>query len=179
VAVDMNMDSRVDPAPVIRATSIPGIGLRACRESDLAFLEKLFATTREAELRQLGDWADAQKAEFVRSQFQLQHDHYTQHYPGATLDVVLEGDLPIGRWYVHRGRNEIRLMEVTLLPEKRNRGIGSALTGELLAEAAGSGVPVVLHVEARNPARHLYERLGFSVSSDPGAAYQRLEWNPS
>lgn len=166
------------PDPAERPTAIPGITLRAHREDDLEFLHRLFATTREAEMRQLVDWTDEQKEAFVASQFQLQHDHYTRHYPGASLDIVLEHGDPIGRLYVYRVPSEIRLMEVTLLPEKRNRGIGGTLTRSILAEAAESNRPVVLHVEHWNPAVRLYQRLGFVARGTSDAVNQRMEWWP-
>ena len=162
-----------------RSTEIPGIALRAYREDELEFLYELYATTRADEMDLLLDWTDSQKESFVRAQFQLQHDHYPRHYPGATLDVVLEWGEPIGRLYVYRVPSEIRLMEVTLLPEKRNRGIGGALTREILADAESSGRPVVLHVEPWNPAVRLYERLGFVAKDDVGLNSRRMEWWPS
>ncbi len=162
-----------------RPTGIPGIALRAYREDELEFLYELFATTRADEMDLLLDWTDAQKESFVRSQFQLQHDHYKRHYPGASLDVVLERGNPIGRLYVYRAPSEIRLMEVTLRPEKRNRGLGGALTREILAEAEASGRPVVLHVEPWNPAMRLYERLDFVAKEEGDVHSRRMEWWPT
>jgi ribosomal protein S18 acetylase RimI-like enzyme len=158
----------------MRATSVPGLCLRAYREEELGFLYELYASTRADDMRRLVDWNDGQKQAFVRSQFELQHGHYTKHYPGASLDVVFENGAPIGRLYVYRAANEIRLMEVTILPARRNCGIGGALTREILSEAAGSGRPVVLHVESWNPAMRLYERLGF-VAVGEGGVHQRME----
>lgn len=150
--------------------------LRPHTAEDLEFLCALYATTRERELA-LVDWTDDQKAAFVRMQFEAQHAHYTRYYGGADLDVVLERGERIGRLYVHRSAGELRLMEVTLLPERRGRGVGGALTEELLAEAAGSGRLVVLHVEDDNPAKRLYERLGF-VEAGVEGIYRRMEWRP-
>ena len=165
------------PTGPTRPTSIPGIDLRPYGEDDLEFLYQLYATTRADEMGQLLDWTDDQKRVFVRSQFQLQHDHYTKNYPGATLDVVIEDGERIGRLYVYRVPSEIRLMEVTLLPEKRNRGLGGALTRDVVSEAASSKRPVVLHVESWNPARRLYERLGFVDVEEVGINL-RMEWRP-
>ncbi len=141
------------------------------------FLLDLYATTRADEMRNLVDWTPAQKEEFIRSQFQLQHTHYTKHYPGATLDIVVEGSRPIGRLYVYRVPSEIRLMEVTLLPEKRNLGIGAELTRGIQREASASGRPIILHVETWNPALRLYRRLGFVEVAEEGINLQ-MEWRP-
>jgi ribosomal protein S18 acetylase RimI-like enzyme len=74
---------------------------------------------------------------------------------------IIETEHPIGRFYVHRGTEEIRLIDVALLSAWQRRGIGSAYVDALLAEAKGAGLPVSLHVEPQNPARRLYLRAGF------------------
>ena len=162
-----------------RPTTVPGIALRAYREDELEFLHELYATTRGDEMRLLVDWTDDQKESFVRSQFQLQHEHYTKYYPGTTFDLVLERGAPIGRLYVYRAPSEIRLMEITLLPEKRGQGIGGALTREIQAEAESSERPVILHVEPWNAALRLYERLGFVAKEDVSVNNRRMEWWPT
>lgn len=166
----------LESAPGCRSTSLPGVTLRTFRPDELEFLLRLYATTREDELRRV-DWSDAEKRAFVRSQFELQHTHYQTHYAGADFDVILERGEPIGRIYVYCSPSEIRLMEITLLPERRNRGIGGALTAALCEEAARSGRRVVLHVEPWNPAHRLYARLGFEDAGEEGA-YRRMEWSP-
>lgn len=133
--------------------------------SDLAFLCALYASTRAEELAPV-PWPDEVKAAFLRSQFEAQHAHYHQHYAGANFDVIMlddapHGGVPIGRLYVHRTPGEFRLMDIALLPEYRNQGIGSALIEAVLAEADAAGVFVGLHVERFNPAYRLYSRLGF------------------
>jgi len=50
------------------------------------------------------------------------------------------------------------LLFVAVDGEQRGQGIGAALVREALAHCEGA---VKLHVEHDNPARHLYERLGF------------------
>ena len=68
-------------------------------------------------------------------------------------------------------------MDIALLPEHRGAGIGSAVLRGLLAEAAAAGKPVRIHVERLNPARRLYERLGFAPIEDKGV-YYLMEWRP-
>jgi predicted GNAT family acetyltransferase len=48
----------------------------------------------------------------------------------------------------------------------------------VLAEADAAGKRVTIHVERLNPARRLYERLGFSVAEDKGV-YLFLERLPA
>ena len=69
-------------------------------------------------------------------------------------------------------------MDIALLPEHRNRGLGGALVRELLDEAAAAGCLVSLHVEENNPARRLYQRLGFRDVADV-SFYKLMHWEPA
>ncbi len=165
-----------------RDTRPAGITLRPARhdgeEDDLPFLFRVYAAARADEIAQAVHWTDAQKDGFLRSQFELQHAHYHDHFPKARYHVICESGQPIGRLYVDRGDDEMRLMDIALLPEYRGHGIGGALVAEVLEEARTAGIRVTLHVEATNPAKQLYERQGFRVVEDVGV-YERMEWRPS
>lgn len=146
------------------------------KPGDLEFMYEVYASTREAELA-LTTWDHAQKEEFLRMQFNAQHTYYQEYYPKASFQVVLADGQPAGRLYVDRWPDQIRVMDIALLPQFRNAGIGSMLLKELLAEGALSGKPVTIHVEMYNPALRLYERLGFSKIGERGV-YYLLEWRP-
>jgi GNAT superfamily N-acetyltransferase len=144
------------------------ITLRPMRwPKDEPFLQSLYASTRAEELAQ-APWSDEQKAAFCRMQFAAQHQHYQEHYVGARWDVIeLEG-APIGRLYVARWADEIRIVDIALLPGYRGRGVGSRLIKRVLAEGEAAGKPVTIHVEQFNPAMQLYERLGFEKVGEVG-----------
>lgn len=153
-----------------------GIVLRPAGEGDKALLASFYATTREEELRQV-DWSIEQKKAFTDWQSQQQELHYATHYPAAERLVVMHGE-PIGRIYVDTTSREVRLMDVTLLPEHRNHGLGSRLMQQLLAYSDGLGRPASLHVEPFNPAKRMYERLGFRVVETRGL-YEFMQRAPS
>ena len=67
-----------------------------------------------------------------------------------------------------RTDDELRIVDIALLPQWCNRGIGSALVTALQGEAAAAGKPLRIHVERFNPALRLYERLGFRQIEDGG-----------
>ncbi|MEA2564718.1 MAG: hypothetical protein QOH06_6222 [Acidobacteriota bacterium] len=154
------------------------VTLRPIREEDLEFLLRLYATTRADEMAMVTDWTDEQKEWFVRMQFQAQHAWYQEHYGDAQFDLVLMDGVPAGRLYVHRRASEIRLVDISLMPELRGGGIGSALLRELMAEAEAAGKPLTIHVEKYNPAMRLYLRLGFKPIEDRGP-YDLMEWKPA
>jgi len=153
------------------------VTFRGATPDDEEFLYRVYASTREEELRPV-PWDDVQKEEFLRMQFRAQDTHYRKHYTDARYDVILLDGLPIGRLYVDRRQDEIRIIDIALLPENRRAGIGGAIIRDLLAEAADRGVPVRIHVEQNNPAMKLYDRLGFVKVGEAGV-YFLMEWSPS
>jgi ribosomal protein S18 acetylase RimI-like enzyme len=150
------------------------IALRPIRPDDRPFLLSVYASTREPELATV-EWDAAQKAAFVEMQFEAQHAYYQEHYEGAALDVILVNDQPAGRLYVAREEDEIRIVDIALLPDFCNRGVGTTLLRGLQSEAAAAGKPLRIHVERFNPALRLYERLGFTSIADRGV-YLFMEW---
>jgi ribosomal protein S18 acetylase RimI-like enzyme len=153
-----------------------GITLRPVSSSDRDFLLHVYASTREEELAPV-PWTEAQKAAFIEQQFEAQDRHYREHYAGASLDVVEWDGAPAGRLYVARWSDEIRIIDITLLPEFRGRGIGTRLLRGLLDEAARARRRVSIHVEKHNPALRLYARLGFAPIADRGV-YLLMEATP-
>jgi GNAT superfamily N-acetyltransferase len=146
------------------------VTLRPITPDDLPFLYRVYASTREEELA-LVDWEPAQKEAFVRMQFTAQHRFYQEQFPAASYQVVLTGDQPVGRLYLDRRAEEICIVDIALLPEARNGGIGTGLLKDVLAEADRAGKPVRIHVEQFNPAQRLYLRLGFQKIGETGVYF--------
>jgi len=151
--------------------------LRPVSDGDREFLVELYASVREQELSQV-PWDDATKRAFIEQQFAAQDAHCRGNYPGATLDVVEVDGSRAGRLYVHRGPSDIRIMEIALAPGFRGRGIGTSLLQDLMAEADSSGRKLSIHVEMNNPARSLYDRLGFEPAGEHGV-YVLMERPPA
>lgn len=146
---------------------MPSVTLRPVEPGDESFLERVYGSTRAEELAQV-PWTDEQKAAFVHHQFTAQSAHYAEHYKGMSADVVVVDGEPAGRLLVARWAEEIRIVDITLLPEFRGAGTGSGLLGELVAEARSAGKRLSIHVEMNNPAMRLYERLGFRPAGESG-----------
>jgi ribosomal protein S18 acetylase RimI-like enzyme len=151
--------------------------LRPAGEGDRDFLLAVYASTREDELAPM-PWSDEQRRAFVAFQFDAQDAAY-RAYPDATFSVVEVGGVPAGRLYVARWAEEIRIVDVALLPAFRGRGVGGALLSALCREADASGRRLTIHVEAENRARRLYERMGFRVVEAVGPVYLLLERSAS
>jgi len=143
---------------------------RPANDDDLPFILTVYASTRAEEMAQV-PWSDEQKSAFLSSQLEAQHSYYAQVFTSAAREVVLVDGKPAGRLYVNRGEDEIHVIDIALLPPFRNRGIGSQLLGEVLAEGERTGVKVTIYVEKRNPAKRLYQRLGFEVIDQDDVYY--------
>jgi ribosomal protein S18 acetylase RimI-like enzyme len=154
----------------------PDIAFRPITSEDTEFLYTVYAKTRTEELAVV-NWTEPQKEAFLRSQFNAQHQDYQGNYRGGDFLVVLQNGRPIGRLYLARLEREILIIDIALLPEYRNAGIGSAILKDILAEGARGGKRVSIHVEMFNPALALYERLGFRKLREHGV-YYFMEWSP-
>ncbi len=143
-----------------------GLAVRPIEDSDRGLVAEIYATTRAEELAGV-PWDAEQKRAFTDAQSRQQEAHYGLHYPGAERLLVVAIGEPIGRIYVDTA-SEVRLMEVTLLPPWRNRGVGTHLTRIVVEYADTLRRPASLHVEPFNPAKRMYERLGFVVSETRG-----------
>jgi ribosomal protein S18 acetylase RimI-like enzyme len=146
------------------AASARRIELRPSAPADGAFLTRVYASTRPAELALLA-WSPARQAAFVDSQAALQQRAYADRHAGSGFEIVIVDGTPVGRLFLARGETESRVVDIALLPEHRGAGIGTQLLGSVLAQAAARGVGVVLDVDPGNPARRLYARLGFVVEA--------------
>jgi ribosomal protein S18 acetylase RimI-like enzyme len=116
-----------------------------------------------------------QLADLLHMQFEAQRLHYEVHYPDAEHSLVLLGETPVGRMTVQYSRHELHLIDIAILPLFRRRGIATSLLEGLMADARERGVPVRLFVDPANPARNLYERLGFNVTGREGVDLQ-MQW---
>ena len=153
------------------------IALRPVSPADKEFLLSVYADTREQELSQV-QWEEGQKEAFVRWQFERQDEEYNQRYPNARYEMILVDGVPAGRIWIGVDDKQIRLLDIALLQQFQNRGVGTHLLRQLIAEAN----------EAKKPLRHMvfmlndnafrfYERLGFVTIEDLGG-YKHMEWRP-
>ncbi len=174
------MSERLIPLRTIAASlhrsKAAGLSFRDEEGGDIAFLGALYASTRADEMAAVG-WPDAEKAAFLDMQFQAQHRHYRAHYPDAEWLVVSFDGEQAGRLYVERWPSEFRIIDIALLPDRRRKGLGGAMIGDILDLARAEGLGVGIHVEAQNPAMDLYKRLGFCCVEDKGV-YHLMRWQP-
>jgi len=168
----------MNPAREQDPRGAPGpVTLRPERPGDEAFLFQVYASTREEELA-LTNWDGPTRAAFLDHQFRAMRRGYAGMFPEGQFSIVeLDGEA-IGRMVLDRAADQIRVVDLALLPGRRNRGIGTLLMRQVCAEAATAAKPVRLHVLKGNRALQWYSRLGFVKCGDAGI-YEELEWQPA
>jgi ribosomal protein S18 acetylase RimI-like enzyme len=156
--------------------SVPVL-LRPVGPADLEFLARLYAATRVEELSTTG-WPQSEIEAFLRMQWQAQQTDYTRRFPAADHEIVLVDGEPAGRIWVDRGDEEIRLLDLSVMPAHRNRGIGTQLLVSLQNESTRVE-RVLCHsvVKGNLGALRLYHRLGFTVVGGVDT-HHFMEWSP-
>lgn len=161
--------------PPLRAAAHFDIAYRPAREDELDFLGAVYASTRIEEIAQAG-WPPEMERAFLQQQHEAQHAHYANVYPEAERLVIERGGERIGRLYLQEWEGNVRIVDIALLPQFRSGGVGEAILRDIGEDAWARGKKVSIHVETFNPARRLYERLGFVPVEDKGV-YQLMEWS--
>jgi ribosomal protein S18 acetylase RimI-like enzyme len=140
---------------------------RLATADDRAFLRDLHHRAyREVVTRQFGSWDET-----------AQDAWFEQTLTEAEVWVVSVGGTPVGAIALALAADCLHLVELQILPEWQNQGLGTALVREQLARARAHGVPLRLRVLHENRARHLYERHGLAVCGTTPTHYL-MEWRP-
>jgi ribosomal protein S18 acetylase RimI-like enzyme len=143
-------------------------------EQDAEFVFRVFADVRAAELSAACVDA-AGLLVLLRMQHRAQLASYHHEYPRAERTLFMLEHEPVGYWLLDRAAEALTLIDFAVLSSFRGRGLGSALLRELQRDV---DVPIRLHVRRGNPARRLYERLGFATVASTSAELA-MEWRPS
>ena len=149
------------------------ITVRPEQPQDEAFLFEVYASTRQEEMDALG-WPLEMRHTFLTMQFRASQGYRTM-FPDAEFLIVLVDGEPAGRFIVNRSREELRVVDIALLPRHRGKGIGTAVLQRVFGEAAATKKPLRLNVLKGNRATRLYQRLGFFKTGE-GGLHEEMEW---
>ena len=150
------------------------ISFRPVSDGDEEFLLEVYRSSRGEDLRQLG-WDEDRISEFLRMQYEAQKYFLQSDYPDVSDEIILLAGLEAGRLIVDRRENEIRCVDVALLPGHRGAGVGTLLIRRLQSEAKQCNQPLRAQVIRFSRAVNLFERLGFGRTSETGTHFQ-MEW---
>jgi ribosomal protein S18 acetylase RimI-like enzyme len=133
---------------------------RPATPDDEEFLYQLLKATMRGYVDQIWGWDE----DWQRAYFHMRFD------PAKNQIVVLD-DQDVGVISVEWREDVVHLCTLFILPEYQGRGIGTQLISALQAAASREGLPMTLRVLKVNPAKRLYERLGFMVVEEDEARY--------
>lgn len=162
------------------AFDVGRVTVRESRASDAELMLELYASTSARELGDLG-WTLGAQPTFVLMQAQTQEWKRAQRYPHLDRLVICLDGAPVGRLLVSCGAAEVEIVDITVLPRHRGRGIATHVLAQVLEEARATRVPVRAVVEVDDPALLLFGRLGFVPSDDEAderAGRCTLTWMP-
>jgi ribosomal protein S18 acetylase RimI-like enzyme len=138
----------------------PKITLRPANENDREFLWWLHQATMREYVDKTWGWDD-----------HWQQERFDQGFEPTRVQIIEKDQKAIGYLSTDRKPEEIFLASIEIAPEFQNQGIATELILRLFSEADEAGIPVKLFVLKMNPARRLYERLGFHCVTETNTHY--------
>lgn len=128
-------------------------------------------------------WDEPTRDAFMRMQYALQCRAYTSQHPQSNPCVIELRDpgqapVAVGRLWFVQDRHALRLLDISLLARHRGGGVGERCLRRLQDIATEVRLPLRLHVNPSNPARRLYERLGF-LGEATHDMYMSMSWTPA
>jgi len=146
---------------------MPTITLRPATVVDFDFAQRIYLAAGRIMTRGLFEWRQAEQEKRFAGQFK----------PEETRIIIADG-AEIGWMQVRDEAASVFLAQLFLAEPHQGRGIGTRLLADLLDDARRRGKPVTLGVVKSNPAKRLYERLGFVVTREDGSKfYMRRDWS--
>jgi Acetyltransferase (GNAT) family. len=167
---------KAPPLPLPAALLSQGYRLRQETADDIPFLMALYASTRCEELQPI-PWSAEQKAAFCAQQFGAQRKYYYEAIPNCRFDVIEHNDTPIGRLYLQHLQDMLRLVDIALVPDQRNHGLGSRFMQAIHDEGRASNRGINLMADKFGRAVAFYQRLGYAVIADH-EVHLEMEWHP-
>lgn len=129
------------------------VRLRPARLDDRDFFFAVRRAAFKPYVEEISDWDEAHQRQLADREFDE-----------LPIEIIEERGTPVGYLCVLPQEDHDFIDEVALLPAAQGRGIGSTLVRDVMHAARDRGVPVRLSVLVNNPARRLYENLGFRVT---------------
>jgi ribosomal protein S18 acetylase RimI-like enzyme len=155
-------------------TLISALQLRPALAEDEPWLFELFAADKRAEFAAFG-LPDEQAESIVTMQYRGRAFTYSQQYPEAEDSILLDDHgYPAGRLLVNRAQGCWRIVDIAVTPSQRSKGLATAAIKDCQARSAECGASLELSVSPANPARALYEGLGFRAAGGTALAIEMV-----
>lgn len=137
---------------------------RNCTLDDFDFLFELKKQNFKWYVDKIWGWKDDEQKERLKQDLQ-------EHL--AHKRIIVIDNKVAGVYVVHTTENgDLFINEISILKEYQNKGIGRKILEEQLKENRQKGIRTILQVFKDNPAKSLYEKLGFKVYGETETHYQ-------
>ena len=143
--------------------TLPEIGQRPADGDDVAFLWELHVATMRGYVERTWGWDEP-----------FQRDHFHKTFSPEHLRILTCGGRDIGVLEIHLHPDHLFLARISILPSHQNRGIGTGIIRPILQDADERKLPVRLQVLKVNPARLLYERMGFATDTETATHFMMI-----
>jgi ribosomal protein S18 acetylase RimI-like enzyme len=135
---------------------------RPANPEDQAQLFELYRSVMGDYIEQIWGWDS-----------QWQKDDFSEHFYPDQITVVLRESQAIGYVQVEKHSYELYIRMLLLAPEHRKKGLGANVLKRVISAASKQHLRVKLQVFKINaPARHFYERHGFTVVGETPASLE-------
>jgi ribosomal protein S18 acetylase RimI-like enzyme len=131
---------------------LEAIGYRPAMESDIDFLFALHIATMKEYVDKTWGWED-----------DFQESLFRRNYVPSGIQIVTYLGRDMGMLSMEERDADIFLRAIEIHPEYQGKGIATAIVNRIIADGVQKMKPVFLRVLRVNPAKRLYDRLGFSV----------------
>jgi len=126
--------------------------LRPAATSDLGFCWPIYRDAMKPLTEALTQWNET-----------AQHKIVEQAVADAGTSILRQENADVGWLQVEETRHVVQLKQIFILPAMRNRGLGTGFLNWMKERAERKRKDLTLDVLNNNPARKLYERLGFKI----------------
>jgi GNAT superfamily N-acetyltransferase len=141
---------------------MPAVATRPVDSADTPFLMELFAHSSDVPA-----WLFAADPKLLQFQFTAQQAGYGAQFPGAAHEIILVDGEPAGQVWWTELADEIRIVDIALLPRFRRLGAATTVYRTLLAHAREREKPVHASVGRMNAVSlAFHHRLGFTVTGE-------------
>jgi ribosomal protein S18 acetylase RimI-like enzyme len=97
---------------------------------------------------------------------------FARQWQPQDVRIIRHQGRDVGWCQARETPSEIVLQQIFVGPDHQRQGIGTQALEQLLASWQPTCKPVVLTVLKNNPARRLYERLGFAIVGERGIKFE-------
>jgi len=140
------------------------VKLRPATNADFEFLYQLHRDTMKEYIETTWGWEE-----------NWQRDYFQAKWEPAKRQIIQVDGQDAGVLVIENRDGTHYLGLIEILPAFQGQGVGTAVIQEFLASAKAQNLPAILHVlKSNDPARKLYERLGFTIIAEEENKYKMM-----